>query len=524
MTIRIGANPIGWTNDDLQEVGGDTPLETCLAEAREAGVVGMEKGHKMPSDGAALKGKLAEFGLSFVGGWYSTELLRRSAKDEFEAAREHIAVTKGAGADIVIAAETSNCIHGDRSKPLSERPHLRRDDWVAYGAKMTEFAQRIADEGLKLCYHHHMGTIVQSERDIDAFMTHTKPTSYNEPRLSEREEEAAHFLISEALLLAQELDAPRRVGALEPAVDRAHRSQIPFVPFGFGSVQKPLVEHSDRNDGRGERTGEPEKQQEPELWLFRRRTLHIAEVERVGGANRDRQQNDRRGERVRKAEQPACPGSGRENAAVKLLVCVALLYADAKRVKAREELRELKAREELRELRRLGRGCKSLRPRAVDPDGLLGAIVAEAVERCQEILRRVVQEVHQLGLPKLPPVVERFAAAHRRRGLLEVVEDKLKMELANAFSPVTVDEPAPLFLSNHDLLKSDEAAQHNESGRSASDPSLGEGGVGEQPSEKGRPRGQSEAGEAEGDCRDAVTAALYPRVVGRPLVRLECGA
>jgi sugar phosphate isomerase/epimerase len=55
MSIRIGANPIGWTNDDLQEIGGDTPLETCLAEARQAGVVGMEKGHKLPSDGAELK-------------------------------------------------------------------------------------------------------------------------------------------------------------------------------------------------------------------------------------------------------------------------------------------------------------------------------------------------------------------------------------------------------------------------------------------------------------------------------------
>src|ERR1700691_3737416 len=54
MSIRIGANPIGWINDDLQEIGGDTPLETCLAEAKEAGVVGMEKGHKLPSDGAAL--------------------------------------------------------------------------------------------------------------------------------------------------------------------------------------------------------------------------------------------------------------------------------------------------------------------------------------------------------------------------------------------------------------------------------------------------------------------------------------
>ena len=57
MTIRIGANPIGWTNDDLQEIGGETPLETCLEEAREAGVEGMEKGHKMPTDGAALKGE-----------------------------------------------------------------------------------------------------------------------------------------------------------------------------------------------------------------------------------------------------------------------------------------------------------------------------------------------------------------------------------------------------------------------------------------------------------------------------------
>ncbi len=174
MSIRIGANPIGWTNDDLQEIGGDTPLETCLAQAKEAGVVGMEKGHKMPGDGAALKAKLASFGMDFVGGWYSTELLRRSAREEFEAASAHVAMTKGAGSNVVIVAETSNAIHGDRSKPLSERPRLKKGDWASYGAKMTEFAQRLADAGLKLCYHHHMGTIIQSERDIDALMAHTK--------------------------------------------------------------------------------------------------------------------------------------------------------------------------------------------------------------------------------------------------------------------------------------------------------------------------------------------------------------
>ena len=174
MTIRLGANPIGWSNDDLQEIGGETPLETCLAEAKEAGFEGMEKGNKMPNDGAALKAKLAEFSLVFVGGWYSTELLLRSAREEFEAAKDHIAMTKGAGADILIAAEASNTIHGNRAAPLSKRPRLAKADWAGFGAKMTEFASRVADVGLKLCYHHHMGTIVQSEADIDALMENTK--------------------------------------------------------------------------------------------------------------------------------------------------------------------------------------------------------------------------------------------------------------------------------------------------------------------------------------------------------------
>ena len=174
MTIRLGVNPIGWSNDDLQDIGGDIPLETCLAEAREAGFEGMEKGHKLPSEGAALKEKLAEFDLVFVGGWYSTELLRRSAREEFEAAQAHIAMTKGAGSTVMIAAECSNTIHGSRAAPLSTRPHMAKADWLEYGARMTEFAKRVADEGLKVCYHHHMGTIVQSEHDIDAFMAATK--------------------------------------------------------------------------------------------------------------------------------------------------------------------------------------------------------------------------------------------------------------------------------------------------------------------------------------------------------------
>lgn len=170
MPIRIGANPIGWSNDDLLEIGGDTPLETCLAEAREAGFVGMELGNKFPREAGALKAALEPFGMACVGGWHSVELLKRDARTEFDLARPHRDLLKAMGTDVFIVAETSNAIHGDRTKPLSQRPTLTSADWKPYCARMSEFADRLRDEGLNLCYHHHMGTIVESRDDIARFM------------------------------------------------------------------------------------------------------------------------------------------------------------------------------------------------------------------------------------------------------------------------------------------------------------------------------------------------------------------
>ena len=125
MAIRIGANPIGWSNDDLQEIGGDTPLETCLAEAKQAGIEGMELGNKFPRQPEALKSALAPYGLACVGGWHSIELLERSAREEFELAKPHRDLLIGMGTDVFIVAETSNAIHGRRDLPLSRRPHAR---------------------------------------------------------------------------------------------------------------------------------------------------------------------------------------------------------------------------------------------------------------------------------------------------------------------------------------------------------------------------------------------------------------
>jgi inosose dehydratase len=175
MAVRFGTNPIAWSNDDLRDLGGKTPLETCLSEARQAGYEGIELGHKFPREANALRAVLSKAGLDLVSGWYSCELLVRDAKEEVKHLRAHLDLLKALGSNILIFAETSNATHGDRSKPLSRRPKLKANDWREFGQRVTEVAEAVAKEGVALTYHHHMGTVVQSGEDIDAFMESTGP-------------------------------------------------------------------------------------------------------------------------------------------------------------------------------------------------------------------------------------------------------------------------------------------------------------------------------------------------------------
>jgi inosose dehydratase len=175
MAVRLGTNPIAWSNDDLRDLGAATSLETCLAEARTAGYGGIELGHKFPRDAATLGPILAAHDLALVSGWYSCALLQRPAAGEMAAMRPHLDLLRALGSKVLILAECSNTIHGDRSAPLSGRPVLAASEWARFGARMTELADRSADEGLAIVYHHHMGTCVQSGDDIDRLMDATGP-------------------------------------------------------------------------------------------------------------------------------------------------------------------------------------------------------------------------------------------------------------------------------------------------------------------------------------------------------------
>jgi myo-inosose-2 dehydratase len=173
MRIRLGANPIIWSNDDMQELGAETSLETCLAQARQIGFEGMELGHKFPRDARELAAILGRFGLACVSGWYSAQLLARDARAEITCLRPHLDLLKALGSSVLVFADVSGAIHGNLQRPLLQRPCLKANEWREFARRITELAAMTAAEGVRLAYHHHMGTVVQSEDDIDTLMDAT---------------------------------------------------------------------------------------------------------------------------------------------------------------------------------------------------------------------------------------------------------------------------------------------------------------------------------------------------------------
>ena len=172
--VRIGINPLTWTNDDLPALGEENSLETCLSEAKLAGYEGVELGRKFPRDPKLLGPILRQHGLALVSGWYSARLLERSVEDEIRAMRGHQELLKALGATAMVFAEVSRCVHGDPSIPLSQRPRMAEKEWKPWCERLDAVAAHLEKEGMRMAYHHHMGTVIQSEEEVDRMMTSTK--------------------------------------------------------------------------------------------------------------------------------------------------------------------------------------------------------------------------------------------------------------------------------------------------------------------------------------------------------------
>ena len=177
--VQYGISPLTWTNDDMPELGGDIPLEQCLSEMAEAGFTGTELGTKYPREPEILVPLLKSHGLVLASGWFSGNLMTNTAEQEIEAMQTHIKLLKTAGCKAMVYGEVSNSVHGDITIPVSKRVILTPEQWAEYGRKITIVADHLLNEhGIKLSFHHHVGTICETEADIDTLMEATGPSVF----------------------------------------------------------------------------------------------------------------------------------------------------------------------------------------------------------------------------------------------------------------------------------------------------------------------------------------------------------
>lgn len=173
--VKLGIAPIAWTNDDMPDLGAENTFEQCVSEMALAGFTGCEVGNKYPRDTAVLKKALELRGMQICNAWFSSFLTTKPYEEVEKDFIEHITFLKEMGAKVVGISEQGHSIQGT-DKPIFEAKYVMNDEeWDTLCTGINKLGKVAKDMGIKLCFHHHMGTVVQTEKEIDRLMANTDP-------------------------------------------------------------------------------------------------------------------------------------------------------------------------------------------------------------------------------------------------------------------------------------------------------------------------------------------------------------
>lgn len=166
--FKVGVSPLAWTNDVLEDLGGDVPLDVCLREARLAGYVGTELGRLFPRDAGVLASLLRSRELELASGWHSGFLVNGSVAEELARVQSHAQLLSELGAKVMVYGECGGMLPGQPlDAPMSRRPALPANALRAYADRLTAFGEALAERwGLTMVYHHHLMMVAETFDEV----------------------------------------------------------------------------------------------------------------------------------------------------------------------------------------------------------------------------------------------------------------------------------------------------------------------------------------------------------------------
>lgn len=176
--VFLGIAPIGWCNDDMPELGGECTFEQIVSEMALAGFKGCEIGNKFPKDADTLKAALDLRGMTIASRWYSSFILDRDFSEEEKDFKANLEFLKKVGASRINVSEQSGSIQGKTDVPILTGNHKRvmnEEEWKRMNDGLNKLGKIAKDNGFKLCFHHHMGTVIQTLEETEKMLANTDP-------------------------------------------------------------------------------------------------------------------------------------------------------------------------------------------------------------------------------------------------------------------------------------------------------------------------------------------------------------
>ena len=175
--VFLGIAPIGWCNDDMPELGAENNFRQTVSEMALAGFTGTEIGNKYPANPTELKWELDLRGMRVASRWFSSFLVTKPYEEvEADFLRE-LDFLQAVGANRINVSEQSYSIQGQVDTPvLGGAKHVMDDAvWARFIGGLTRLGKVARDRGFKLCFHHHMGTVVETAEETGRMLHETDP-------------------------------------------------------------------------------------------------------------------------------------------------------------------------------------------------------------------------------------------------------------------------------------------------------------------------------------------------------------
>lgn len=172
MSIRPASAPVSWGIQESVAAPADYPFTRVLDEIAQAGYIGTELGPYgfLPSEPAALRQELSKRGLTLCSAFVEFELGSRAAHAAgFRHVERSAKLISAAGAPLLIL---SDAVVPERSATAGRREEANRfswndSQWEAAVEAIREAIRISNAHGLKVAFHHHVGTHVETPEEVD---------------------------------------------------------------------------------------------------------------------------------------------------------------------------------------------------------------------------------------------------------------------------------------------------------------------------------------------------------------------